>query len=68
MQETINKQDEEVVEIIVDDEDDVCQICYEHREHCNCKCPNCGNDAFNDATLGDHGKCYDCHKKWQLKE
>lgn len=37
-------------------------------DECNCVCPRCGNMCFDDQCLTDHGRCYDCQKKWQVGE
>jgi len=28
---------------------------------CNCICPVCHHNCFDDITLVDHNKCIDCH-------
>jgi hypothetical protein len=46
-----------------------CCICgkpAEGEDTCVCSCPQCGESCYNDGTVIDHGKCYDCHQKWQI--
>jgi hypothetical protein len=46
-----------------------CTVCGKPAEEvpteniCQCRCPECGEKCFDDVTLADHGKCYDCHKE-----
>jgi len=34
---------------------------------CDCVCPECETHTFDDIILGEHGRCWDCWKKWQLR-
>lgn len=35
-------------------------------------CPSCGEDikldSVEEASFASHGKCYSCHKEWQIEE
>jgi hypothetical protein len=39
-----------------------CVVCGKTSDKCDCVCPDCGCDCFDDVTLTDHGRCRDCHK------
>jgi len=39
----------------------LCQVCGKDSDNCSCTCPACGEPCFDDVTIADHGKCYDCH-------
>jgi hypothetical protein len=39
----------------------LCQVCGKNSDNCSCTCPVCGEPCFDDVTIADHGRCYDCH-------
>lgn len=56
-----------------DDGEEICCVCGKPAEGieddvCDCVCPYCGEDCFDDQTLTDHGMCYDCFQQWRRGE
>lgn len=44
----------------------VCGMPAEGDPECQCACPLCQSSCFNDVTIADHGRCYDCHQKYRM--
>lgn len=55
-----------------DEEFHCCCVCGKPAEGtedtCECVCPVCGQNCFDDQTIADHGRCYDCHQEVLLAD
>ena len=49
-----------------------CCLCdkpqFEGDDTCECKCPSCGEDCFDDSTIQEHGMCAECAEEKEQEE